>query len=277
MSRRISPPFLASTLATALLLAGCEAPSSSPGLSGLTADTGGQPSGAPARALLDPGCTARTFRQPISSGKLDLLFVTDTSGSLAAEREEIAEGIDHFIRALPEGQDIRIGVMLAHSPLSPYSGRLWRSDGGMIRGFERSEPWVLSTIDMPRGYVRAKLRQKLRWQESEYISDGGEFGMGSLLSGLDSARLAESRAKGFFRTDAALAVVFVSDENDICAEYPAGVTPVFDPDGLEAPAKRRFCTVAAGITSARVLSRLRELQSGRPLVVGGIQIGRAHV
>jgi len=46
------------------------------------------------------------------------------------------------------------------------------------------------------------------------------------------------------RPDAALAIVFVSDENDICYRYPASITPVVDGDKLEAPAFIRDCDCA---------------------------------
>ncbi len=224
--------------------------------------------GKAARNGTPSGCRVQTFRQPLQTSKLDLLFVTDTSGSLSTEREEIADGIDHFIRALPKENDVRVAVMLGHSPLSPYSGRLWRSDGGLLRG--SSEPWALSTLDSPRGYVRAKLKHKLRRQASELQSDGGEMGLGSLLLALDRRRIAESRDKGFFRKDSALAVIFVSDENDICADHPSGRNRVPDPQGIELIAKRRFCTPAAGITPENILTQLQQIQDGRPLVIGGM-------
>jgi hypothetical protein len=250
-------------VAFSALLAGCEIPQLS-----LEAALQGASTGKSGRSSAASGCQIQTFRQPIRTEKLDLVFVTDTSGSLSSERDEIADGIDHFIRALPQDQDLRVAVMLGHSPLSPYAGRLWRSDGGYVRG--SSEPWVLSTADSTRGYVRAKLKNKLRKQASERESDGGEMGLGSLLLGLDGKRFSESRAKGFFREDSALAVIFVSDENDICAEYPAGRSRVDDPDGIELPAKRKFCTSNAGISPENVIARLEQIQNGRPLVIGGM-------
>jgi hypothetical protein len=250
-------------IALTVLLAGCEIPQAA-----LQAALQGAGTGKSGRNSVASGCELRTFRQPTRTEKLDLLFVTDTSGSLSSEREEIADGIDQFIRALPQGHDIRVGVMLAHSPLSPYAGRLWRSDGGYVRG--SSEPWTLSTIDSSRGYVRAKLKNKLRRQASERESDGGEMALGSLLLGLQGKRFTESRDKGFFRKDSALAVIFVSDENDICAEYPAGRSRVADPDGIELPAKRKFCTPGAAITPENVVTRLQQIQNGRPLVIGGM-------
>jgi len=227
----------------------------------------------PSTSLDSAACWTETFRQPTQTRKLDLLFVTDTSGSLDDERDEIADGIDSFVRALPAGHDTRIGVMLGHSPASPYSGRLWRSDGGYFRANEHSEPWALSSLELSRGLLRAKLKNKLRKQASEGFSDGGEMGIASLLRGIEARNLNDSQAKGFFRSDAALAVIFVSDENDICANYPAGIEPVRDPDGKEAPARRKFCTANSGNNPENLFQKLSSLQGNRPLIISGILYG----
>src|SRR3954464_13220750 len=83
----------------------------------------------------------------------------------------------------------------------------------------------------------------------------------------DPGLLAKNRKYGFFRADAALAVVFISDENDICAKYPAGVTPVPDSWGIEPKAFKMFC---GGITAEGVYSQLKKLQGDRPLAIGAI-------
>jgi hypothetical protein len=75
------------------------------------------------------------------------------------------------------------------------------------------------------------------------------------------------RKSGFYRDNAALAVVFISDENDICAVYPEDVVRVPDIDELEGPAFDRDC---AGVTPMAVVDQLRSLQSDLPLLVGGI-------
>ena len=81
-------------------------------------------------------------------------------------------------------------------------------------------------------------------------------------------------------------VVFVADENDICARYPEGVTPVPDPDGYEVTAFASMChrrapaqfengvqvspAVDEDITPGLVVGKLRALQGERPLLVAGI-------
>ena len=207
-----------------------------------------------------PYCYKQDYTQPDTGvQKLDLLFMTDTSGSLDDERSQIAQGIDSFVAHLPQDGDFRIGVMLGHGSKSNYTGKLYQST--------RTEPYVLDSKALPMNTLRTHLKNKLTHVADDSYSDGGEEGVYSLNRALDADRLSLSRTQGFFRTDAALAVVFISDENDICAVYPSGIIPVPDPEGMEASAKIRDC---GNITSAGVLNRLKALQGDLPLVVAGI-------
>lgn len=209
-----------------------------------------------------PGCFSERFVQPEAeiTKKIDILFVTDTSGSLDVEREAIALGIDGFVQALPGDVDFRIGVMLAHGS-SVHSGSLWR--------WGSSSPWVLDSEVHTLPQIREYLRQRMLNVATEWQTDGGEAGLFSLHKALTPAKLAESQGRGFFRSDAALAVVFVADENDICAEYPSGVTPVPDLDQLEGPARQTYC-VQPGVTAASVLQEVKTHQGERPLLISGI-------
>lgn len=159
------------------------------------------------------GCSQDTFSQPhLTFGqKVDLLIVTDTSASLDTERRTVAQEIDQFVNALPQGADYQIAVMLGH--LAPpvggtdWVGRLFQAN---------NEPFVLSSKELSSELIRANLLQKLTNIDLDrYSTGGGESGIFSLTAGLGE-RFAENRALGFFRPDAALSVVFISDENDIC-------------------------------------------------------------
>lgn len=194
-----------------------------------------------------------------------MLFVTDTSGSMDEERKVIAHEIDSFSRALDENVDMRIAVMLAHGSSSYWSGRLYQ---------DHKEPVVLSVNELKWNKTRDYLREKVSKQPSDYMTDGGEVGLTSLNRALDADRLQEAQSLGFFREDAALVVIFVSDENDICAIYPPGIVPAPDPDRLEAPAKQRECNRSfrnsdppEWVTPELTLSRLRTLKKSMPLVV----------
>lgn len=212
-----------------------------------------------------PACFEEEFVQPeaVVSKSVDLLFVLDTSGSLQEERGRVAEGLDAFVSELPPDVDYRIGVMLAHGSKSKHSGRLFANKG---------KPLVLDSQTMSLYEIKKQLRTSMLYPVSDWYSDGGEEGLYSLSRAFDADRIAENRAHGFFRKDAALAVVFVADENDICADYPAGIKPVYDPDKLEAPARARDC---AGISVSSVYEKLRAYQEERPFLVGGVVYNNA--
>jgi len=127
--------------------------------------------------------------------------------------------------------------------------------------------------------------------------DGGELGIYSLNLAITEPLLSQNKKLGFFRPDAALAVVFMSDENDLCSydvDYPAGVKPnANDPDmysgsyngfakneSVEIVANRFFCKGGGKdpvITDKTVYAKLQQLMQssadptkGRPLLISGV-------
>ena len=213
------------------------------------------------REPLEPNCSSETFFQPAAqvSKKIDLLFVVDTSGSLDAERTAIAEGIDSFVAALPSDVNFQAAVLLAHGPKSSHMGNLYRYS---------SNDYVLSSEVLSTSDIREQLRQNMKYTAGDNDTDGGELGLYSLQQAI-TTNLAANRAKGFFRDDAALAVVFVADENDICSwdRAPNGVTFVNDPNNKEIPANTKYC---GSLTYTGLVSELQSLQESRPLLVSGI-------
>jgi hypothetical protein len=209
-----------------------------------------------------PACHVERFRQPEGTllKKVDLLFVTDTSGSMDYERQSIADGIGSFVGELPADADYRVAVMLGHGSRSNYYASLYAKG--------RRGP-VLDSTKLALPDLRANLKSLLTGQPDDYYSDGGEELLFSFQQALlEPNRLTRARDQGFFRPDAALAVIFVSDENDICARYPAGVTRVPDIDGnLERKAFERDC---GSVTPESVLAAVQQLQGDRPFLLGGI-------
>jgi len=205
-------------------------------------------------------CTTDVHYQPDSTiiRKIDILFVTDTSGSLESERPEIVDGIDSFVAQLPPEIDYQAAVMLAHGSKSSQSGRLYQRD---------TEPLVLNSKYMSVDEIRNYLKFKMSRVISDGESDGGEEGLFSLSRAFESKHLEDMQDYNFLREDAALAIVFIADENDICARYPDGVTPVYDPDRAEGPAFVRDCEF---VTPESVLAQIREHQQDRPLLISGI-------
>lgn len=211
---------------------------------------------------LADSCYNDRYTQPAAeiSKKIDLLFVTDTSGSLNDERQAIAQGIDSFIGALPADADFRIAVLLAHGDSSSWAGKLYRKG---------SEAIVLDNQTMTLTEIRSALSAKLGNPSVDNATDGGEVGLYSMSRALDPDRLADSQAAGFFRSDAALAVIFVADENDICSDFPEGVSPVIDAQGIEPAVKAGLCTQEQ-ITPLNTFNKIKSVQGELPLLVGGI-------
>lgn len=222
--------------------------------------------GVPPLPTLDVNCYHDRYATPEESisRKIDILIVPDTSGSIIDERAAIADGFDSFLSLMPEAADIRVGVMLGHGGDSSRSGILYKKG---------TEPLILDNQLLTMDQIKSHLRTKMQNPAGDNASDGGEMGLYSLNKSLREADYTAIQAQGFYRDDAALVVIFVADEQDICAEYPQGVTPVRDPEGGETRSFNKYCINAQGeriITPKIVTDRLKELYSERPLVVGGV-------
>lgn len=195
--------------------------------------------------------------------KLDIIIVPDTSGSIIEERGAIADGFDNFINSLPEEVDYRIGVILAHGATSSYSAKLYKKG---------TEPLVLDSELMTVPEITAALRAKMQNPATDNPTDGGEVGIYSLTHAIRD-NIDDIRSQGMFRTDAALAVIFVADEQDICFEYPEGIVAVPDPNGKENSTLANLCKDGSGnylYSPSQIVSELQELQGDNPLVVGGV-------
>ena len=209
---------------------------------------------------LNPGSINHTQPAATQVSKVDILFVTDTSGSINQERAAIANGLDNLVANLPAAIDYNIAVLLAHGPNSNQSGRLYEAD---------NEGAVLQSSQLQLNQIQNRLREKIEDPAGDQATDGGEVGLYSLQRLLDPANLSTAQSQGFFRLDAALAIIFISDENDICAVYPAGINPVPDGQGAEIATKAGLC-VQQNITAQNTYQKLLAQQAGRPLTVTGI-------
>lgn len=196
--------------------------------------------------------------------KLDIAIVIDTSGSISDERASIAQGFDYFISQLPEEVDYRIAVILGHGDNTGRSGGLYQKG---------SEPRVLSSDLHTVEEIKTHLVTKMNNPHTDGETDGGELGLYSFLKATEGDQLVTNQAYDFFRPDAALTVVFVADEQDICAEYPVGVTPVVDPQGGEDRSLAKYCKDDDGnfiITPQMVVDRVKDIQDDSPYIIGGV-------
>ncbi|MBD63684.1 MAG: hypothetical protein CME62_00625 [Halobacteriovoraceae bacterium] len=195
--------------------------------------------------------------------KLDIIIVPDTSTSLKEERESIANGFDFFLNTIPNEIDYKIGVILGHSGKSPKSGRFFQRD---------TEPLILESALHTIDDITDGLYRKLKSPAGDGFSDGGEMGLYSIDNALTN-NIEELQSQGMLREDAALLIVFVADEQDICFEYPEHIQPVRDPQRKEPKAMAKYCQDEAGnfiITPQSVLAKIKEVNGSRPLVLGGV-------
>ena len=244
-----------SVIVATLVLSGCNpSPTATAGLGQLNP---GGPGNIPAPSV-PSGCAYDRFVQPPTqiTGSIDLLFVTHTTQSFLSVRNSVAAGIDSFVAHIPSSVDFRIGVLLAHSTSSPWNGVLYSPNG---------VPAVLNSQTMSLATIRADLQNTLTNTVADDATEGGEEGTSSLNHALDPVNFAQIQAQGFFRPGAALAVVFLANEADICG-LPS-TDPGSDDDwSTERTIETNTC---GGITPLSVYQKLRALRAGAPTLIAG--------
>jgi alpha-tubulin suppressor-like RCC1 family protein len=196
--------------------------------------------------------------------KIDIAIVVDTSGSMTNERLAIANQFDSFTKNLPEKADLRIAVILAHGDKTGHAGKLYQKN---------TEPRVLNSKQHTIEEIKSALKTKLQNPATDNETDGGEVGLYSLVKSFDETEFAFNQSHDFYREDAALSVLFIADEQDICAEYPAGVIPVVDPQKLEEKAYQKYCLDQNGenkFSAEKVFNVLKNKKGDQPVFVNGI-------
>ena len=167
----------------------------------------------------DAACVIDTFRQqedpsePIR--KVDILFVMDTSGSMLDDWRRVAHNISGLTNVLDPDVHIRMGVLLGH--VGPWRGKLFsgKSESG------RQHPRVFDTTTMSTEEISQGLFDTFEAGIGFVKRDAGsgETTFYSLYSAI-TEKLSHNKALGFFRDDAALSVVFMSDEHEIGSFFP---------------------------------------------------------
>ena len=227
-------------------------------------------------ATTGPTCTTEqrvTWRfvqpQPTLHHTVDLLIVADTSTSLNAKRARIAAQLPAFISHLSAQTNYRVGVMLAHGGASNNTGRLFAASGSNL---------VLNSRDLTAAQIQTQLTNTLLHPAADVDETEGEAMMYSAQRSLGSDRLPQIQAQGFYRPEAALSIVFVTDENDVC--YPPELHGYFawpdyvpSPRGVEAIAYQKYCADPGGsakITPESTLAQFQAFKSAEKLNFGGI-------
>ncbi len=130
---------------------------------------------------------------------LDLLFVVDNSCSMTAERERVSEGVLEMVpHVILPYHDVHVGVVTMDMGHVDHGGKLIEVDGRKwMDGTEAQEVaanWLGIAVDPSNG--------------GQPLEQGRAAVSAALLEHLEGAN------SGFRRSDADLAVVMVSDEED---------------------------------------------------------------
>lgn len=233
--------------------------------------------------LPTPGqCDIAPFVQPEGSftSKLDLLFVVDTSQSLDEEREDIAKEIRQFVNNLSPNVDYNIAVLPAHGPVGNPE-----TFGYLLRDYQydpviRSSEY--SSLDEVRDELVRKMAQLTQVRDKSYFQ--GEAGLLSLYKFIsidspysDSANQATQQIESRFpREDAALSIVFIADENDVCYDYRPGEEGTYDTesDRIKEMQALEDCRTAgpngSPITPQLVYDALAHRKGDMPVTISGI-------
>jgi hypothetical protein len=208
--------------------------------------------------------TSDSFVQTGSQDRVpvDILFVLSSWGTLSDDRRlKVAKNLPLLLGELDDNEDFTIAFALG------WGGPASSGYDGTGRLYQVADYPLVLTAAQSTDEIGSALRTflgDLPPQDPE--TDGGDAGLYSLHELLTSF-VTEAKTAGTLRTGAALAVVFISPENDICALYPEDVSPVDDPDGIENQAKDEFCS---GITAETVVNQMRSVKGSDPSQVFGL-------
>lgn len=145
--------------------------------------------------------------------KVDILFVMDHSGSMQDDWERVANNVKSLVRELPDTTDVRYGVLLAD--VGAWRGKLYAPAGWTT---------VMDNQKMDVNKISNNLHKI--FVEGMKISDAGsgESSFHSLYHAVTTNAVANQKL-GFFRADAALSVIFMSDEQEIGYPFPNPQAP----------------------------------------------------
>lgn len=161
-------------------------------------------------------CTVDKFKQDQTTGggikKLDVLFVMDHSGSMADDWERVANNLQEMVKELPADLNIRYAVLL--SDVGNMAGRLYAPAGYKV---------VLDNQKMKTQEISNNLHKM--FVEGMKVGDPtGEAAFYSLHKAA-TANAVDNQRLGFFRADAALSVIFASDEQEAGFPFPNPQAP----------------------------------------------------
>lgn len=237
----------------------------------------------PAPPAPPPASPRIVYNNPLTphTKALDILFVVDTSDSLDVILLQIAQQVGKFIENLPPQNDYNIAVMLAHSPDSPWGSKLFVMDSKDVAVLKSRD---MKSINQVRDQLVRKISAVKLFRDK---TDGqGELGMLGLQDSLTEAKnLKAIKDAGFFRDDAGLTVIFISDEQDVCFDYSLhpNIKPKYTPnigrnnevkrDWFEYESFNKYCKYSDGapiVTSDTLIAALSRVKQDKPVILTGI-------
>lgn len=148
-----------------------------------------------------------TFSQ-VPTPQADVLFIVDNSGSMSEEQSSLSANLSQFLSyAQANSIDYQIAVTTTDIQSNAEAGRFVSGPLGQINGTPR-----IITPQTPNGL---NLFQQFVNQGTN--GSGTERGLEAAYLAL-SDPLINTHNAGFLRTDAALAIIFVSDEADFSSQ-----------------------------------------------------------
>ncbi len=211
----------------------------------------------------NPSCplsqvTQWSFVQPNQSlrNAVDFLFVLDHSSSMLSKISRLNAAVPAFLHSLSPGLDYRIGVMSAY-------GRTH----------------ILNSKNEGNFQIQSALRGALASEVERGKSTIGDALLYSLGQSLVEPQLSQIKNLGFYRPDAALSVVLITDKNDLC--YPPNLYGYFQfPDFVPALVEHQkgafqgLCLQKDGrsskITPASTYSALKAVKGNEPVLLDAV-------
>ncbi|WP_224367355.1 choice-of-anchor D domain-containing protein [Hyalangium versicolor] len=167
-----------------------------------------------------------TFLQE-SGAKVDVLFVIDNSGSMMEEQQSLGANFAAFMSsALESGVDYHLGVTttgldISSGGWSQCPGGAEGGENGRLFPVDGSSPRIITPSTPNAAGVFANNTQVGVCHWNEQGLDGAYRALSDpLLHSLDDPRTQQSADGngGFLRSEARLAIIFVSDEEDFSAQ-----------------------------------------------------------
>ncbi len=204
------------------------------------------------------------------SPQTDILLVLDISGSVSSRMKDMVKNgnfIDQFIAGISNvgrrnnmSVSINIATILAVAD-HPWSGKI----------FFKKEPKVLKSTIHSLKEMRSTLGERFKKRKiisseergERYRNQREEMNLKALMESVTGTHLTENQKLDFFRPDASLIVIFITDETDVCAR----ANSEYEREGA-----KMFCS---GITHQTVLATLRNLK-GTALSIHGIFDSNVH-